>query len=933
MDLDRLEQQIEASLATHVPVRLSLADLDLPELPAFLWPLAGLQLADAAYERVSSTALAITGHATLPVLGEVDVTIAASTGQPPVSAKLDVRQPPDLRALLRSILPVLDVMGEIFEAMQVASVVWQSPTAGSLLVELGLTGRRDWTLAGMSLGVSLQKGRLMFDSGDLDVYLEGRVSLGDVDAPLKVTIANGKVDASAQVPDINLKDLASAMKLPMPALPGLDLVERALDRLEILFREGEPLLVFNYDTPLGLARCVVAKENGEFSLVAGLHAANLRFANLNSALAPLDAVLKIVAFADPAISFASRELPSFPFPVAGGGWRSRRFAKGVQINGELLFDGFGLELIETLFGISRLPLAIPIGGDWSQVRIAAALDHPIKILGDLATVDPFTVSVSPEPLQVAVAGEVLLKLFGAELPRLTLGAALAPGTADLFLVARDAWKEPLGIPVSINEIGFQMSSTPAYGILGTITIQDRKLDVAAQFTGQVPSLFAGKLDGEMPLGDLLFELAGIDLLPDYIQPTIKDFDLYIVLNPVGGSVAGRMYPFGLSLRGTLSLLGLGFTTDLHISKSQIRAKGELDKPIRMEPFFRLSGVDQEAPSFALDTMADPIATVDGRIMLLGLEQTVTARLGTAGFDTLVEQKLGPVEARLAVNFGHGQLAALGDIDCKVTGRIGPIRLFDGGPDLGTISLDTGAELSADIKIVENGPLAMKVGGRITIVGMNVTLPEFAVDVSSLDQLPQALLEYIRDHVVELLGDLFSDVGLWLKAIADKLIESVENVARALSEHFKRTSQQIAEAMLDVLDDTVEVTAKALKDIGEKVEEIGRILNRLGRTDEEVANALRSIGAAPEVIGNVLKELGRGTEEIGKVLKNVGFPDAAVDVALRLVFPGIPGVGWPPHIKHVKLPHVKHVKLPHVKHVKLPHVKHVKVPHLKHVKIF
>jgi len=446
-----------------------------------------------------------------------------------------------------------------------------------------------------------------------------------------------------------------------------------------MFQDGTPTLVFSYKTPIGRARCLVIQEAGEWALVAGLHAGTLRFVQLNAALAPLDSLMGIIDFGDPVISFAGRDIASIRYPFPDGTWSALSLQKGLKINGELLLDDYGLALFDKLFGVRRLPLAVPVGTDWSQLRIAASLDRQIKFLGNCAVLNHLSIAVSLDPFQVAVTGDVRVTLFGAELPKLILGGNLAPDAASLFLTSEDLWESPLGLPVSIEELTFQISTTPSYGITGQIALRDRTIAVAMEFIGEVPTFFAGELEGEITLSDILLDLLEIDLLPNYLQPTIKNATLYIVLNPAGASVGTRVYPFGLSLRGTLSVLGMGCSADLYFSKTRLRVIGEFDGPVRIDPLFQLTGVNRPTPVLHVDTAGDPLACLDAKLRFLGIEQVVSAVLGNAGFSARLEQSLGGAEAKLMLTIGDGHVQADGDIICKVAGRIGPIRLVGSGP--------------------------------------------------------------------------------------------------------------------------------------------------------------------------------------------------------------------------------------------------------------
>lgn len=928
MTLDELQIKLATMLGTGKSIALDRGDIGLPDLPEFLWPAAdGLLLTEAEYERSSQGEIKIAGRTDLPLIGKAAMTVFVAAGPVNLSvqAGLQLESAAALHEIVAEAIPGFSFANVILEAIDISKINWRVVEANSLEVGMSCTCRYATVIAGVTLATEIETAAMTLNAGELNLAASGKLHLDKLEGSIVLEYIDGKVTTSAQIPDLSLEGLASVLGLKMPSIPGFELVDGLLERMEIQFPDDSPMLLFATATELGSVNCLLLHQDGEWCLVAGLHSPGTKFGSLNPILSPLDVFAEVVSFADPVVTYANRPLLAVPYLMPSGIWSTQSFDEGVKVNGTLQFNALGLDFLRAVFGMPNLPLSIPVESDWSQVRLSATLARPLQVLGDLLVVENLALSLTPEPLAIQASGKVSVTVFGAPLPKFTLGASLTATTTSVLMLAEDVWDELPGIPLKVKKVGLQVSTPGKYGILGEISISDKALSVAAEFIGQAPTFLAGSLQGELPLADVLLELVGVDLLPDFIQPTIKDFDLYVVLDPAGTVVVGRFYPFGLSLRGTLTIFGLGFTTDIHLSKNQLRASGELNRAIDLAPVFRLSGVDGGTPKLAIDTAGTPIASMDCNIMLLGVEQNVLAMLGHDGFSCAIQQSLGLSSAQLDVKFGSGMLVADGGVTCMVIGKIGPIRLFQGGPDLGTINIDTGAQLVANIRVEERGSHSAKVEGKIVIADIEVNLPTFDVSITSLDELPTEVLRYIRDHVAELLADLLSDLQAWLRAVAVKVIEAVEDVARALAEHFQQSAKQVADAMLNRLGETLDLTAKGLQRLGKSAEEIGRIFGELGRGTEEIARALEVIGAAPEVIGNVLRELGNGAEEVGRILNQLGYADNVVNGVLHVVFPGIPGIDWPPH---VKVPHLKHIKVPHLKHIKVPHLKHIKAPHIK-----
>ncbi|WP_437995659.1 methyl-accepting chemotaxis protein [Sorangium sp. So ce185] len=904
--LDELEQRFRDMLQRGA-VEVVLEKLELPELPDRLWPTAGLKLLQATIDRTGPS-LVVAGSGTIELLGRARTTLTfrEQSGSVSMDVELDLDSPAILDRLLAALVDGLDyaVIGALKE-LTARGVSWRTLPTGGLQVTLSLSGSARFDLGVARATLSLARAAFVV-GGPTPVRLDGELSLLGVTVPASVTL-DDKLQVSAELPDMDLRRLAEALSLPLPPLPPLSLLQAPLRGARLYVRGDEVRLSAAVDaSKLGPARAVIARSSGSWGLVLGLHPPrDFRFADLSAALTPLDKARELLRLDDPALTVSTVRSSAFPYVDSSGEWTTVSVQVGGVLRGELVLNGLGLELIAAILGTDRLPLQMPLGPDGSEVRLTASIAKRVNLIPECVTIETFRVVLSPDPLLVTAAGEVKIDLFGQQLPRFVLGASLTAAGASLFFTAAEPWKLPLGLPLVIEELGFQISGPDlAYGVFGKIAVQGRAMSVAAKFVGQAPTLIAGKLEGEMPLGGVLEDLIQVNPLPDFVQPRIRDFDTYLVVHPAGTTVGERSYPFGLSLSGTLLMLGLALRANVHVSRTRVIAEGSLDRPIRLDPVLRVTGAGSNAtPVLRIDTGSDPVARMSARVECLGLAQEVDAVLGTHGFTFKLDQKVGAVHASLRATLGNGRLKANGVARFGIRESFGPIRLFDGGPNLGTIRVDTGIEAIVDLSIAEGAALTANVSARFTFLGIQISVPEFAVDVASIERIPEAVIRAIRANLLAIFDDVFGDADRWLAAVAKKLIDGVEDVAKVLSKHFNKNSAEVARALRRVLNETVEQTAQALKRLGETPERIAQILSDIGESAEQIGKALKALGQPPEVIGKVLKQLGKEVAEVGKILTGIGFPKNMVDAALKMTFPGL-SLGSGVKLPFIKVRHLK-----------------------------
>jgi hypothetical protein len=780
---------------------------------------------------------------------------------------------------------------------------------GGITITVEVSGAYATELADLNLSIAFSS--VSFAAGGTKAaQARGTATLGNLVLPLSITL-DDPVRVSAGLTNLTLMDLANDLGIALPQLPPLPLLATPLEALGFEFSPDLRLFGRVPITGIGALVFVATEVDDRLVLAAGLEVAEgFRFSSLISALVPLDQLTSVLNLGTPALILSTEDVSQLPYPAGDGSWRSVPATAGVSFQGQLVLQGFGLEAVGTLLNLDALPFHIPIERNLADLKVQATLPVRLDAIPGVLTVDGVEIAISAQPFSLTAAGRAELTIFGQRLPILELGIAVDGPRQGLFLRTAEPWSHPLGLPVKIEELGLEISTPPpSYGFFGKIRLQSRELSVAAKFFGQAPTLLAAEAHGDLAASNLLAEFIGVDLLPDFFEPSLKDPTIYLVLNPLGEMIAGRFYPSGLAISGAMEYLGLA--ADLHLSAklNRVVAEAGLTAPIRFAPLLEFTGSGGVGtPRFSIDTGADPVVTFEGRIAMMGLVQDIKGIAGSTGVTISLEQKVGPVEVKLSSQLSNGQFKANGLLSFMLQASIGPIELFTNGPNLGTIRLDTGLELATSI-MADAASAEVRVNGTFVVIGLNISLPEIVVSPDAFARIPDQIIAYIQDHAIELFAELLQSADVWLRAIADGVVRGVENVALALKDHFNKQAEAIATGLVDTLKYTTEQTAAALKSIGEIADNIGNALSAIGRSPEEVAKALVAVGYTPQVVAGALKALGISGDVASTVLAAANVPAAVVNSVIETVFKNVPPT---PFIKiPIKVPFIKS-PLPFVK---------------------
>jgi hypothetical protein len=807
------------------------------------------------------------------------------------------------------------------------SDVLRFPLVGMWAVPLGIT----------SLEISDVVATVTEQASNLTAIVVGRCTLGGQPTQVEVKLP-GAFSLSGTLAPLDLLELVESLvgpKLQIPA--GVPSVRLGASQFNVKLSDQLPSLVVHSSVDdFGDVEVVISKVDGEWeSLAAFALPADWTFSKLAPLLAPLD-TLKIEV---PRLVFSSFSSDTFEIPNLGGVKFNPEVSKGLTFLANLNLQGGVLDFVSQLFGLTELPLTLAASDAISNSVIRARLAGSKDLLPGVLTIQNFVLGIRPEPLAFEPSAEARVEILGSELPRFRVAAGmqLGAGTPQLKLVTTDPWVNPAGIQgLTIAQTGLSLKATPPdYGVLGDVSVAGKRAELEVHFATSAPTFLKGEIPDRLALGDVVKDLVGLTI-PTLIDMSIEDFKILVVAAPTD-TITGEHYDPGLMLQGTFGIVGLDMFVKVRIDPATgVFAHGALKKKVEVGNVLVVSDAAGDGPpSMTLDTTGMPMLLLTGRLGLLGLSQSINAAVDASGFEAALDQDLGIAHYKVNARYrSPNDLRAGGECRYGIDINTGPIQLTPGTPSLGELKIDAGFGGSVTIEVVNQTFRGSVTGGfRWNDADFQIPPINLSVAPSSLAEIPTLVNNTIRDNAAVIFAAFLQDGGKWLKALADGLVKGVTNAAAVLRGVYNQTAQQIGDGLTNTLHKSADEVAQGLKAIGESPQSIASVLNNLGKPPEVIGNALKSIGKGANEVADALKQIGQAPEAIGNILHNVGFPDADIDGALKNVFPGLPDIGFPPHIKppHIKPPHINHIKPPHVNHIKPPHVNHIKPPHVNHIK--
>jgi hypothetical protein len=744
----------------------------------------------------------------------------------------------------------------------------------------------DWDL---SLGVSsLRLNSLTTefhkDADGLFGSIQGNTNIAGAEATIRGNLQEDLV-LSGNIGQIDLSDLLKNIRGSVTIPGDFPAIQLPGGSFQIQLATDDPVFVIGSSlSDFGLLIAVIEKISGEWQYaVAFSLPPDWKFSRLLSLLKPLDDLkitppkLLLSSFDDDEFQFPS--LPDFGTPPDLG----RGLQEGIVLSSSLALDGFGLNFIAVLIGRNELPLSLVIGDSIAESEVISDLGITIAIVPGVITFDEFSLVIDPSPFSIAFSCTAKVIIFNEELPRFSTAVVLEETRQKIVFETEEAWITPFGISgFTINQVILDIETLPQrkFGVLGDVSISDKRIRVACQFTEGSPSGLVGELIGKLSLSDIVKDLVDLTL-PPIIDISISDFKIYIVADPLGMKIGSEHFEPGLALQGLFETFGLGMFVKIKISADNgVFAKGALKDRIQLGNVFVVSNAAGDGPpEMQLDTANSPFLRITGMASLLGLTKLIEASLDNSGFSLRIEENLGI--ARYELNCQVNSLSNFrtnGSFSFGLKADIGPIQLTSGGPSLGKIKLDTGFDGLLDLSLVDR-IFSARIDGSFGFVGANFNLPTISLSVSpdSIEEIPELVKQKIIDNAKDVFEDLLNDAGKWLEAVREKLIELAEDatekakqVAHVLRDKFNESAEEVGTAIRNTLNLGSKAAAEGLKSIGESTETVTKVLKDLG---EEA-----------EAIGNILKAFGEPEDQIRGALRSAGFSDDVIDAAIGILFP-------------------------------------------------
>jgi hypothetical protein len=722
------------------------------------------------------------------------------------------------------------------------------------------------------------------DTDGLFGSIQGNTSIAGTEATIRGNLQEDLV-LSGSIGRIDLSELLKTIRGSVTIPGDFPTIQLPGGSFQIDLATDKPGFVIGSSlSDFGLLIAVIKKVSGEWQYAVALALpSDWKFSRLLSLLKPLDDLkitaprLHLSSFGDDDFEFPS--LPDFAtLPSLGRGLQ-----EGIILSSSLALDGFGLNFIALLIGRNELPIRLVVGDSIAESDVTSDLGITIVVVPGVVTFDKFSLVIDPSPFSIAFSCTARVIIFNEELPRFSTAIVLDESRQKIVFETEEAWTTPFGISgFTINQVILDIETLPQrkFGVLGDVSISDKRIRVAAQFTEGSPSGLVGELIGKLSLSEIVRDLVGLTL-PPIIDISVSNFKIYIVADPLGLTIGSERFEPGLALQGLLETFELGMFVKIKISADNgVFARGALKDKIQLGNVFVVSNAAGDGPpEMQVDTANSPFLSITGKAFLLGLSKTIEASLDNSGFSLRIEENLGIARYNLDCQVNTlSDFRANGSFLFGLKADIGPIQLTSGGPNLGKIKLDTGFDGSLDLSLLDR-VFSARIDGSFSFAGLTLNLPTISLSVSpnSIEEIPELVKQRIIENARDVFEDILNDAGKWLEAIGDQLIEIADDatekakqVARVLRDQFNEGADEVGAAIRNTLNLGSKAAAEGLKSIGE--------------TPAKIASVLRDLGDGVDQVSSVLKDLGGSVDEIGDALRGAGFSDADIDNALRILFP-------------------------------------------------
>ncbi|WP_420399616.1 hypothetical protein [Flagellimonas sp.] len=662
----------------------------------------------------------------------------------------------------------------------------------------------------------------------------------------------------------------------------------------------------------------ITYENGELELFAICkpNKAFLTFSSIpyliGDLLKPLDS-LKIEDFAFIITSKAITRIDSKSFPIYSS--EAVNFLPGINLAGFIDLKNSG-----DIANLISQPLE-PIMGpgpyfmSWN-LRDRIDIDFNLLIPRDIKVDNIFQISEPKLKIRPLAPVEFSLDgMFEIELPAIPsikiegaflYGADKIQGNFNLDSIAKEL-PVPFGVPgVNLNTLTVSAGTlvgTPFVGAEGTFYIgpnkphnlEDGQLNesfgiksnefkiIYTALPGKITPTFAYLYLDEINLELIIEAMTNQDVaLPKFLNEiSMEQVMFHWCENPLGekkpdGTIA---YPvFGLS--SITKILGHKTFTELKFTGDGKSTGKFVADPIDIgNGLLKITGNGQGTPeTYKGATTIQPggmevsfystgiphYFSFSTKIEVLGITGEANGSINNNGFMAQLKSDIaGILENELKIIYKNQSFEA----DTIINAGIDGMKISLGS--LGNITLNCKLKGAFNAKF-NNEELSCSMSLSFDFIGVHFDLGTLTLAIRDLNKIVQELEHFIKEKVIR---ELAENALAWLTATIEDAIEFVgeklEEIGRALNKEFEETLEKGAELMRKVGYQAKEVAEALNKGYEASKEELAKALEQAGYLTEEIAEALKDVlGLSGQVVAEILKGVGSSVEEIARTLKLV-----------------------------------------------------------------
>ncbi|HEX3406616.1 MAG TPA: hypothetical protein VHS81_05200 [Caulobacteraceae bacterium] len=447
----------------------------------------------------------------------------------------------------------------------------------------------------------------------------------------------------------------------------------------------------------------------------------------------------------------------------------------------------GMKGTITFEGIQLSNLGLVIGSDWEAIP-SVGVTGAITAGNFHSSVAVFFNSVDPS--QSLLAGSISDLDLADVVDAFTAGSTpqeILSVLEEIGLKGTQAFTLPSSVADSLDNIDIPAVSAAFAAAKVPLPTSSAQVLINVGTPGQ--QWFVTNLANEMRHYTAKKTLSGITVT----------LDPQIYLAPAKVQIADTTYSQGFFVNSGLDVLTFEASATVNIDTSNgIAVDGEMTQIVIGAPqlFSIRNTAGDGGPKVSISTYTqptltgpykDPHALIDGQLTMLGLSRQLYVSLSTGGFIFKVAGNFivgvdydlnGSFTGITSLEVGGSIKLGVGTIDLGPLGKINVGTYVMAAVDIGVSSEKMWANFAVGLSFMGNS--------WSTSISLNVT-----------SQTLKDLLSAAVDQIKEWLLQLFKDVNAWARAVASKVVELAEDVAKVLTDFYHLTAEE-AQKVLDAI---------------------------------------------------------------------------------------------------------------------------------------